>query len=254
VDKQLITIKGVRGFIDESNTAQLNLEDVARGLGFIDTSKGAEYVRWNTVKAYLNDIGFSQEVAKEGFIPENIFYRLAMKAKNEIAEKFQAKVADEILPTIRKHGAYMTDRTIEKALSDPDFLIQLATQLKDEKQKRVEAEQTIKELAPAAEFGNAIGNCQDAILIRDFAKVLANAGIKIGQDRLFGWLHAFNYIFRDKSSGDWRPYQRFVDQELFRVKETKIGTSSHGERISFTTKITGKGQKYFFEKLKEATA
>jgi anti-repressor protein len=146
----------------------------------------------------------------------------------------------------------MTDRTLEKALSDPDFLIQLAIQLKDEKQKRVEAEQTIKELAPAAEFGNAIGNCQDAILIRDFAKVLANAGIKIGQDRLFNWLSEKGYIFRDRTSGDWRPMQRFVDQGLFRVKETKIGTSFHGEKISFTSKITGKGQKYFYEKLKGA--
>lgn len=253
MNKQLIAIQGVRGYIDENNTAQLDLEDVSRGLGFTETKGNFEYVRWQRVEGYLSELKFSTCGEKlPEFIPENIFYRLAMKAKNEVAEKFQAKVADEILPSIRRYGAYMTDRTIEKALANPDFLIQLATRLKDEKQKRIEAEQTVKELTPAAEFGNAIGNCRDAILIRDFAKVLANAGIKIGQDRLFSWFNASGYIFRDKSSGDWRPYQRFVDQGLFRVKETKFSTSSHGERISFTTKLTGKGQKYFYEKLKEA--
>jgi anti-repressor protein len=254
MDKQLITIQGVRGYINENGIAQLNLEDVSRGLGFIDTSKGTEYVRWNTVKTYLNDIGFSQEVAKESFIPENIFYRLAMKAKNEVAEKFQAKVADEILPSIRKHGAYMTDRTIEKALTDPDFIIQLATQLKDEKRKRVEAEQTIKELSPAAEFGNAVSNNAGGILVRDYVKILENDGIKIGQDKLFSWLHLNGYIYRQKGyKPQWIPYKQYIEQGLFRVKETPVSSPQYGDWISITMRVTGKGQKYFYEKLK-ATA
>ncbi|MCY9530533.1 ORF6C domain-containing protein [Paenibacillus alvei] len=103
---QLITIQGVRGFIDENGMAQLNLEDVARGLGFTDKSKGSEYVKWDRVRQYLDDLKFSTEVSKESFVPENIFYRLAMKAKNEAAEFFQSKVADEILPAIRKTGTY----------------------------------------------------------------------------------------------------------------------------------------------------
>ena len=108
----LITVSGVSGYIDENGTAQLRLEDVARGLGFVDTAKADKngnavvYVRWSTVFTYLEDLGFSQLPAKDGFIPENIFYRLAMKAKNETAERFQALVADEILPTIRKTGSY----------------------------------------------------------------------------------------------------------------------------------------------------
>lgn len=63
--KNIQTIEGVRGYIDEKGTAQLNLEDVSRGLGFTDNSKGSEYVRWNTVRQYLSEIGFSQEVAKD---------------------------------------------------------------------------------------------------------------------------------------------------------------------------------------------
>lgn len=108
--KELITICNVRGFVDTQGDAQLNLEDVARGLGFIQKKGTKEYVRWETVEGYLCEFGLSQDVGKDlpEFIPENIFYRLAFKAKNSIAEAFQALVCDEILPTIRKTGHYET--------------------------------------------------------------------------------------------------------------------------------------------------
>ncbi|RPK29838.1 ORF6C domain-containing protein [Paenibacillus xylanexedens] len=103
---QLISIHGVRGFIDDSGTAQLHLEDVARGLGFVRTAgSGNEVVRWDRVNGYLSEFGYVP-TSGHGFIPENIFYRLAMKAKNSVAEEFQIKVADEILPMIRKTGQY----------------------------------------------------------------------------------------------------------------------------------------------------
>lgn len=126
---------------EQNGVAYLRLENVARGLGFTTTQviNGKEYVniRWNVVKQYLNDIGFLQEVAKDDFIPENIFYRLAMKAKNETAEKFQALVADEIIPSIRKNGIYATDNVIDEILNNPDFGIELLTKLKQERQARV---------------------------------------------------------------------------------------------------------------------
>lgn len=109
---ELITIHNVRGYVDHDGTAQLNLEDISRGLGFTQEKDGKEYVRWETVYRYLEEFGYkypldsSQLVGKANFIPENIFYRLAMKAKNETAEKFQVLVADEILPSIRKTGQY----------------------------------------------------------------------------------------------------------------------------------------------------
>ena len=109
-ENEIMTIEGVDCY-EKNGVAYLKLETVARGLGFTDNSKDVEYVRWNTVKQYLKDIGFSQEVAKDDFIPENIFYRLAMKAKNETAEKFQAKVADEIIPSIRRTGSYSSGKS-----------------------------------------------------------------------------------------------------------------------------------------------
>lgn len=134
---------------EQNGVAYLRLENVARGLGFTRiAASGNEVVRWERVEQYLRDIGFLQEAAKtvvptcghDDFIPENIFYRLAMKAKNETAEKFQALVADEIIPSIRKNGIYATDNVIDEILNNPDFGIELLTKLKQERQARVEAE------------------------------------------------------------------------------------------------------------------
>lgn len=104
-----VLISGVSCY-EQDGTAYLKLEDVARGLGFTQTQNknGTEYIsiRWETINRYLEEIGFPNKLGKDSYIPENIFYRLAMKAKNETAEKFQALVADEIIPSIRKTGSY----------------------------------------------------------------------------------------------------------------------------------------------------
>lgn len=110
-----VEVEGVRGYVDKNNVAWLNAEDVARGLGFVDyqekvsaTSgrKTYEVIRWARVNGYLREFGYDKEVGKDDFIPENMFYRLAMKASNETAQAFQAKIADEILPSIRRDGFY----------------------------------------------------------------------------------------------------------------------------------------------------
>ncbi len=134
----LVTIEGVRGFVDDSGVAQLNLEDVARGYGFIESD--GKNIRWDRVRKYLSELNFP--TSGDGFIPENIFYRLGFKAKNEVAEKFQSKVVDEILPSIRKHGIYATDNVINQILNNPDFGIELLTKLKEERAARLEAEKT----------------------------------------------------------------------------------------------------------------
>ena len=100
-----VLISGVSCY-EQDGTAYLKLEDVARGLGFTQTKNGLEYIRWDRVESYLADFGFPHKWGKDDFIPENVFYRLAMKANNPVAEKFQALVADEIIPSIRKTGGY----------------------------------------------------------------------------------------------------------------------------------------------------
>ena len=143
---QILNVDGIECY-EKDGTAYLKLETVARGLGFTREKNGTLYVMWDRVMKYLAEIGF-RTCAENGvptcghddFIPENIFYRLAMKAKNEVAEKFQAKVADEIIPSIRKHGIYATDNVIDQILDNPDFGIELLTKLKEERAARVEAE------------------------------------------------------------------------------------------------------------------
>ena len=104
---------GVRGY-EQNGVAYLHIEDVARGLGFEREKNGAMYVMWDRVEQYLADLSFHTSVESgnphDYYIPENIFYRLCMKARNEVAEKFQAKVADEIIPSIRKTGSYSVNQ------------------------------------------------------------------------------------------------------------------------------------------------
>ena len=246
-----MNINGIECF-EKDGTAYLKLETVARGLGFTDTSKGTEYVRWNTVRQYLDEIGFSQEVAKNDFIPENIFYRLAMKAKNEAAEKFQAKVADEIIPSIRKHGAYMTPQKIEEVLLNPDTIIKLATDLKAEREHRMALETKIEQDKPKTIFADAVSSSKTSILIGDMAKLLRQNGIEIGQKRLFDWLRNNGYLIKRKGS-DWNmPTQRSVEMGLFEIKESTHLDGNGCNITTKTSKVTGKGQVYFINKFLKA--
>ena len=128
---ELITIKNVRGYADEKGTVYLNLEDVARGLGFEREKNGKMYVMWDRVNKYLEELSFHTSV-ESNFIPENVFYKLCMKANNEVARKFQDLVCDEILPSIRKNGMYVVDNLLD----NPDLAIQAFTKLKEEREKR----------------------------------------------------------------------------------------------------------------------
>jgi len=169
----ITTVSNVRGFIDENGTAQLSIEDVARGLGLVQAKNGVEYVRYDRINAWLKEWGFPHAVGKDDFIPENMFYRLAMKASNAAAQKFQAKVANEILPNIRKHGVYMTVEAAEKILFNPDFIIGLAQQVKDANAK-------IAELQPKADYCEKVLESKEHLTSELIAK-------EYGQSA--AWLH-----------------------------------------------------------------
>ena len=114
-----ISIKRIEGVdcYESNGVAYLNLESVILGLGFVDGRNGVVYPRWNRVRKYLEDLKAIPKGADlPEYIPENIFYRLAMKAKNATAEAFQAKVADEIIPAIRKTGKYEVPKSVPSAV------------------------------------------------------------------------------------------------------------------------------------------
>lgn len=131
---EVMTIQGVECY-ELEGVAYLKLEAVARGLGFTQTQtkNGTEYtsIRWERVEQYLSEFGFPQKWGKDDFIPENVFYRLAMKAKNCAAEEFQAKIADEIIPAIRKTGGYLTPAAENRLLAEFQKLADRVTALED---------------------------------------------------------------------------------------------------------------------------
>ena len=194
---EILNIRDVHGYMDkQTGTAYLNAEDVARGFGFTEIKSGVEYVMWRRVNRYLDEFGFSAHVSKDDFLPENMVYRLGFKASNEVAQKFQAVLADEVLPAIRQHGAYMTDQALERAITEPDFLIRLATQLKEEQAKRKQAELMLEEQKPAVIFAGSVSASKTSILIGELAKILRGNGIQIGQKRLFQWMRENGYLIK----------------------------------------------------------
>ena len=238
---EIITIKNVRGYIDEKGIAWLNLEDVARGLGFTTiATSGNEIVRWARVKGYLKEIAFPTSWEND-FIPENIFYKLCMKAKNEVARKFQDRVCDEILPSIRKYGMYATD----ELLDNPDLIIKMATRLKEEKAKNKELEDKMKEDKPKVLFAEAVSIAKNTILIREMAKLIKQNGIDMGERRLFIWLRENGYLIKKIGTDYNMPTQKSMDLGLFEIKESPVLHSSGEIEISKTPKVTGKGQQYF---------
>lgn len=170
-------------------------------------------------------------------ISEPGLYKLIMRSRKPEAKEFQRWVTHEVLPSIRKHGAYMTQQTLDKALTSPDFLIQLATKLKEEQEK-------VKELEPKARFADAVAASDGTCLIGEPAKMLRQNGLDIGQTRLFARLREDGYLGKTGSNRNV-PTQRAMDLGLFRIKETAITHSDGHVTINRTPKVTGIGQTYF---------
>lgn len=246
---KIMSISGVDCY-EKDGVAYLKLESVARGLGFTEiAASGNECVRWRTVKNHLANLGIATSCDGDipEYIPENIFYRLAMKAKNAAAEAFQAKVADEIIPSIRKHGAYMNEQTLEQALTSPDFLIRLAQELKSEKEARQRLEKQAAEDAPKVLFAKMVETAETSILIGDLAKFLKQNGINTGQNRLFEWMRGHGYLVKNGASRNM-PTQKAMEMGLFEVKESTTANPDGTIRLHRTTKVTGKGQVYFIKR------
>lgn len=240
----LISISGVRGYIGENGVAHLNLVDCARGLGFTET-KG-EYIRWQRVEGYLAELGFSICGERPEFIPENIFYRLAMKAKNETAEKFQALVADEILPAIRKHGGYLTPEKVEEVLLNPDTIIRLATELKTEREKNKRLAllnsqqiQMINELSPKASYYDLVLQNKSLLSITQIAKDYGMSGAELNKT-----LHELGVQY--KQSGVWLLYSHYAANGYTQSKTHVIDA----DRNAFHTYWTQKGRLFIYDLLK----
>lgn len=224
--------------------------DVCKILGYSNTSKA--------VSDHTDDDDRYNESLERGgsmtFVNESGLYSLIIRSRKPEAKQFRKWVTSEVLPSIRKHGAYMTEQTIEKALTSPDFLIQLATNLKNEQEKNKLLEaanrdniRIIEEQKPKALFADAVATSQRSVLVSELAKILQQNGIQIGQNRLFAWLRKNNYLC---VKGEYYnlPTQKGMELGLFEIKKTTINKPDGSILVSSTTKVTGKGQIYFINK------
>ncbi|WP_323059183.1 phage antirepressor, partial [Limosilactobacillus reuteri] len=174
-------------------------------------------------------------------ISEAGLYKLAFKSHVPQAERFTDWIASEVLPAIRKHGAYMTPQTIEKALLNPDTIINLATQLKKEQEQRKQLQAENEQMKPKALFADSVAASTTTVLVGELAKIMRGNGIEIGANRLFRWMREHGYLINRKGS-DWNmPTQKAMNLELFKIKETTINHADGTTSISKTPKVTGKG-------------
>ena len=201
-------MNGLQNFNFEGNEVPVKLvndkllfdaETVAKSVGLTTIAKsGNAVVRWNRVRKYLN----SPEVEKGDFITEPQMYRLAIKANNKTAERFQNWVTNEVLPSIRKHGAYMTDEKIEEALLNPDTIINLATQLKEEREGRLIAEQQVKEFQPKVSYYDKVLSNDALMTISLIAKDYGMSGVSMNK-----LLHKLGVQYRQ--GGTWLLYAKY---------------------------------------------
>ena len=182
-------------------------------------------------------------------INESGLYALIFGSKLESAKKFKNWVTSEILPTMRKYGAYMTDNTFERALDDPDFLIiQLAIELKKEKAKNRVLSEENEAMKPKALFADSVQASQTSILVGDLAKLLKQNGCDIGTNGLFDWLRENDYLIKRSETDHNMPTQKSMELGLFEIKERTFVNSDGSVRVTKTPKVTGKGQIYFVNK------
>lgn len=217
-------------------------KDVADVLGYADQNKALAMHVDDEDK--LNDKTASSLGQRGGWlINESGLYSLILSSKMPNAKKFKRWVTSEVLPTIRKHGAYMTEQKIEEALLNPDTLITLAKQLKAEKEQRLLAQKQVEEMTPKAVFHDAVANAENTMLVRDVAHFLRQNGVDIGGTRFFVWLRLNGFLTKNN-----QPTQLSLERGYFQVKETVVHTN-HGFQTKTTPKITGRGQTFFLKKM-----
>lgn len=234
--------------------------DICRALGYANSRKAiADHCDEGDVtkRDIIDSLGRTQSAS---FVNESGMYALIFGSKLESAKQFKRWVTADVLPTIRKHGAYATAETIEDLITNPENGIRLLEALHEEREKRKhemqqrkEAEAMVNRLEeqaiedhPKVVYADAVAGSKSSCLIGELAKIISQNGVDIGEKRLYAWLREKHYLC---SYGERynQPYQKYIEQGLFTMKQSIYSTD--GEiRTRNTTKVTGKGQVYFVNK------
>lgn len=225
-------------------------KDVAETLGYSNTAKAIRDhvdIEDRRSERIVHPSGGTQDSV---VINESGLYSLILKSKLPNARKFKRWVTNEVLPSIRKHGAYMTDDAMEKALTSPEFGIRLLTELKNERDQKEQAQQQLKAQEPQVVFAKSVEVSQNSVAVKVLATILKQNGVSIGQNRMFQWLREHKYL-SSRPGKSWNmPTQKSMDKGLFELKANTYFHNNGIPETNYTPLVTGKGQVYFVNKFK----
>lgn len=219
-------------------------KDVADILGY-SNSRDALSKHVDTEDKLTSQIATAGQMRNQTIINESGLYSLILSSKLPQAKEFKRWVTSEVLPQIRKRGAYVTDYKAVDLLTNPNalgnFLQGLTEQVKH-------LETKIEKDKPKVLFADAVSASKSSCLIGELAKILKQNGIDIGQNKLFQWLRANGYLISRRGESWNQPTQKSMQLGLFELKKTAINHSDGHTTTNVTPKVTGKGQQYFINK------
>lgn len=230
------------------NRAMQALEADEKGYTQIDTPGGRQQMSIVN-EAGLYTLLFAMQPQKARGVSDEY-----VEQRQEQLKAFKRWITHDVIPSIRKHGAYMTPQKLEEVLLSPDTLIQLATNLKVEQEKNKRLMAHIEETKPKVLFAESVECSDTEILIRDLAKLLKQNGVDTGEKRLYEQLRMDGYLIRSETSDRNRPTQRSMDMGLMRMKECSITRSDGHTMVKITPTVTGKGQVYFLNRYAKQAA
>lgn len=217
-------------YVKNNREALARLDDDEKGVVIADTLGGKQELRM------VNEYGL---------------YNLVFGSRKPEAKAFRRWIGHEVLPALRKHGAYMTEDVLAKTLEDPNYMIGILQKLADERDERKRLQFEAELNRPKVLFADAVATSETSILVGEMAKLITQKGhehgINIGQRRLFAWLREQGYLMKSGSSKNL-PTQKSMNLKLMEVKERTIVNDDGSVRLTRTPKITGKGQIYFLNK------
>ena len=242
----------VRILIDQDNAPWFIAKDICNVLD----------IRTNSIRAILDEDEVGElanvntiDIAQNGgraplIVSESGFYKLVMRSRKTVAKEFQRWVTRDVLPSIRKHGAYMTPDTIREALADPDTLIMLATKLKEETEEKMAAQEQVRVLQPKARAYEDFCEAPDLLTVRDAAAQLTTAGLPIRECELRAWMLDHEWIYRH--NGAYKPYAAHsIAGHLRLVPPKRSGRHRDGTPFPFepTCKITRRGLTLLYQRI-----
>lgn len=203
----------------------------------------------------ISNEGAASGKSSMAFVNEAGLYTLVLGSRKPEAKAFKRWITHEVIPEIRRHGAYLTDEATEAFFSNPDTFARLAVKWRDERHARLAAEEQAREKqkkieadAPKVLFADSVAASRSEILVGELAKLLRQNGVPVGQNRLFQRMREDGFLINRRGTDYNTPTQKSMEMGLMCIKETAITHADGHVTVNRTPKITGKGQVYFINR------